>query len=155
MDGWVIAGVVAAMVVALVTVVKAWHEFRVPIQRWWALRVESALEELHRLTLNASAIQARKERLRELVGLRPLLLQIVRNPPRDWNRPFELEGMKTEAVLELRRLGFQTFLDDAETDEATGEALVRFFEKVIEACDRRSLRLAERAWRDAKRQPRT
>lgn len=141
------------MIVALVSILRAWHDFRDPIMRWWALRAEAALEGLHRLTLNAAAIQAREERLRKLVGLRPLLLRIVRNPPRDWSRPLELEGMKMQALLELHRLEIQTFLDDAHHDEGTGEALERFFEKLVQACDRRSLRLAERAWRDAKRPP--
>ena len=142
------------MIIALVTMLRAWHDFRDAIIRWWALRAEAALEGLHRLTLNAAAIQAREERLRKVLGLRPLLLRIVRNPPRDRSRRFELEGMKTQAVLELRGLGIQTFLDDAHHDEGTGEALERFFEKLVQACDWRSLRLAERAWHDAKRSPR-
>jgi len=141
------------MVGALIAAGRAWQEFRQPISRWWGLRVEAALEGLYRLTLNAPAIQARRERLRELVAMRPLLQRIVRNPPRrDQSGPsFELEGMKVQALLDLRRLGIETFVDDAQQDDNTREALVRFFNRLIVACDRRSLRLAARAWHDTKR----
>ena len=152
LGGWGIAGVLAAIAVAVVTVLRAWHDFKQPIKRWWGPWVEARREGLHRLTLNASAIQVREERLRELVDLRPLIQRIIRNPPRDQDRPcFELEGMMVQALLDLQSLGIETFVDDSRDDEATKESVGRFFDNLLVACDRRSLRLAEKAWGDAKR----